>query len=316
MKLLYHSIFLEHDTGTHPENKTRLSAFEQIPNTELADATAYLSLVHSQEYIEKVISASNQGLPLDPDTITSPRSYEVASSAVALALEAATTSDFALVRPPGHHAYPTYGSGFCLFNSIAIAVQNLVSQGKKVLILDFDGHCGDGTEHIFYDTNQVLFWSLHQSPAFPGKGFIRDIGKDAGAGYTVNVEMPPGTGDDLFFEAIERLLPIAKQFNPDIVAVSAGFDAHQADPLLQLRLSLNAYFRLGQLLSTSFKQVFAVLEGGYNTRVLPQCIHNFVNGFNGQPQSKMEPATKSDFAIREIFTRNLNELKKNLSPYW
>jgi len=316
MKLLYNSIFLEHLTGAHPENSSRLAAFEQLPDTEIEDATSLLPLVHTSDHIEKVISASAKGLRLDADTITSPRSYEVACAAVSLAVRAATGNDFALVRPPGHHAYPAYGSGFCLFNSIAIAVQNLVLQGNRVLVLDFDGHCGDGTEHIFYDTDQVLFWSLHQSPAFPGKGFVDDIGKDAGLGYTINVEMPPGTGDDLFFEAIERLLPIARQFEPDVVAVSAGFDAHQADPLLQLRLSSDAYFRLGQLLFTTFEKVFAVLEGGYNTSVLPQCIHNFVDGFNGQPQSKIEAPTQSDIAIREAFHRNLKELENNLSTYW
>lgn len=316
MNLLYHSIFLEHQTGAHPENKSRLSAFEQMPDTELEDTTSLLSLVHTAHYIQRVIALSKQSLPLDADTVTSPRSYEVACAAVALAVRAATNNDFALVRPPGHHAYPDYGSGFCLFNSIAIATQNLVSHGKRVLILDFDGHCGDGTEHIFYDTDQVLFWSLHQSPAFPGKGFVKDIGKDAGLGYTINVEMPPGTGDDLFFEAIQRFLPIAKQFNPDVVAVSAGFDAHQADPLLQLRLSTDAYFRLGQLLSATFKQVFAVLEGGYNTTVLPQCIHSFVEGFNGQSQSSNEQPTKSEFATIGTFTNNLVELEKCLTPYW
>ena len=316
MDLLYHSIFLEHDTGAHPENKTRLYGFQHMVSEEIKDGASFLPLVHSHEYINQVAVASENGLSLDQDTVTSRRSFEVACHGVALTLKAAASNNFALVRPPGHHAYPTYGSGFCLFNNIAIAVKHLVSQHKRVLILDFDGHCGDGTEHIFYDSNQVLFWSLHQSPAFPGKGFIHDIGENAGLGYTINVELPPGTADDLFFQGIERILPIAKKFKPDVVAVSAGFDAHQADPLLQLKLSMNSYYELGQILTSNFQNVFAVLEGGYNIEVLSKCIHNFVDGINGVAQKYTESSTKSTTAADQVFKVKLDELENNLADFW
>jgi acetoin utilization deacetylase AcuC-like enzyme len=199
MEILYNSIFLEHDTGMHPENRKRLEACGDLPETTIENGEKYLTLVHTQDYIDRVKEACKEGLHLDADTVTSRRSYEAAVYAVGATVMASRTNDFALVRPPGHHAYPSRSSGFCIFNNIAIATQKLVSEGKKVLILDFDAHLGDGTVHFFYNSNQVLYCSLHQVPAFPGGGTADEIGEGEGKGYTVNVPLPPeAVGEHIF----------------------------------------------------------------------------------------------------------------------
>jgi len=315
VEIIYNPIFLEHETGTHPENPARLKACKP-PESDIPNGEEYLSLVHDQKHIESIKSASNSGAVIDADTITSKGSYKAAVHAVGAAVIASQNADLALVRPPGHHAYPGLASGFCLFNNIAIAVQKLANQGKKVFVLDFDGHCGDGTEHVFYDSDKVLFFSLHQYPAFPGKGWATDIGSGKGAGYSINVALPPNSGDDLYLKGLNMYLPVAHQFNPDIVAVSAGFDAHQYDPLLQLRLTTGAFYQTGKLLSDQFSNVFAILEGGYNLEWLPRCLFSFLAGINDKvPREKEEPTTSSQSTVEE-FEKRLTLLDERLKAYW
>lgn len=317
MKILFDKIFLEHDTGAHPENKSRLISCGDLPQEEIKSGEDYLPLVHTAEYISKIKQACAMGGgSLDPDTIVSKKSYEAAIYAVGATVMASENGDFALCRPPGHHAYPSRASGFCLFNNIAIAAKKLANEGKKVLIVDFDGHCGDGTERIFYDSNEILYWSLHQYPAFPGIGNEDEIGAGKGEGFTINVPLPPGSGDDLFWKAVESILPIARQFAPDVVAVSAGFDAHQSDFLLDLHLSATTYYRLGVMLREEFGNVFATLEGGYNVDYLPRCINNFVNGVNGERIDLEEPLTESSLQVRNEFEARMSRLNKNLSRFW
>ncbi len=253
---------------------------------------------------------------MDGDTMTSAQSFEAACAAVGASVMAAETNGFALVRPPGHHAYAERASGFCLFNSIAIATKHLTRQSKKVMILDFDGHLGDGTSDIFYQDPNVLFCSLHQFPAFPGNGWFDEIGSGSGEGFTVNLPLPPGSGDDIFWKGMSFIKPIALNFNPDVVAVSAGFDAHHSDPLLQLSLSLNTYYRCGTWLSSHFKNVFAVLEGGYNLNTLPKAIHQFYYGMNQLTEPHPESPTTSDISTQSIFERNLQGLQEKMKGYW
>jgi acetoin utilization deacetylase AcuC-like enzyme len=317
MDIIYSKIFLEHNTGIgHPECRERLEAFGNLTETKIESGEAFIELIHTRDYVERVKEACSYGMPLDGDTQTSAKSFAAAAYAVGAAIKASQTNGFALVRPPGHHSYPTYGSGFCLFNNIAIATQKLVNEGKRVFILDFDGHLGDGTLNIFYNTDKVLFWSLHQYPAFPGGGFADEIGEGKGKGFSVNVPLPAGSGDDLFMHAINNFMPIAEQFSPDVVAVSAGFDAYRQDPLLQLTLSMNTFYEIGTILKSKFKNVFAVLEGGYNTEYLPKCAFNFLAGINGEEIKYKEEWTKSAPQIIKEYEKRAELLKTGLNPYW
>ena len=317
MKIIYNKIFLEHDTGMHPENKKRLESLGKLPETEIENGEKYLELVHTKDYINLVKEACIRGKGhLDPDTVVSEKTYEAATYAVGATVMAAQTNNFALVRPPGHHAYPDHSSGFCIFNNIAITVQKLVDEGKKVMIFDFDGHLGDGTVKIFYNTDKVLYWSIHQFPAFPGGGNVNEIGEGKGKGYTINVPLPPGSSDDIYMNAVNRIMPIAEQFKPDVVAVSAGFDAHQSDLLLDLRLSANIYHKIGKILSERFKNIFATLEGGYNIEVFPKCLFNFIDGINNKSIRFKERATDSRIIAMDEFEGRMYRLEKNLSEFW
>ncbi len=316
MKIIYNPVFLEHDTGMHPENKKRLEVVQGLVSTEIVMDESTLTLVHTPGYVQKVKDACEKGIPLDQDTVTSKGSFKAALAAANATVMASRSGDLALVRPPGHHAYPDHSSGFCLFNNIAIAVQKLVDEGKRVLIFDFDGHLGDGTSKYFYKTDKVMYWSLHQYPAFPNAGTEDEIGEDAGFGFTLPVPLPPGSGDDIFMDALERFLPVAKQFNPDIVAVSAGFDAHQYDLLLDLKLSLNAFYSIGKFLKENFHDVFATLEGGYNVEVFQKCLYNFLDGYNGYDKKHIEEPTESIIQVHDEYENRMYRLEENLRKRW
>jgi acetoin utilization deacetylase AcuC-like enzyme len=317
VKLIYNPIFLEHDTGMHPENRKRLELCGDLPYTEVENGESYLTLVHTQEYIDSVKKACEDGhTHLDADTIVSEKSYDAAVYAVGATLMAARQNDFALVRPPGHHAFASHSSGFCIFNNIAIAVQQLVNEGNRVLIFDFDAHLGDGTVQFFAESDKVLYWSLHQYPAFPGGGDMGYIGEGKGEGYTINTALPPGAGDEIFLDAVDRLMPVAEQFAPDVVAVSAGFDAHQYDLLLQLRLSMNAYHAIGVRLRERFDTIFATLEGGYNVEVFPKCLYNFLDGINGDELRYTERATDSMIQTVDEFEGRMALTEQKLRKHW
>ena len=235
MQLIYNKIFLEHKTENHPECPERLLAFGDIEQSEIENGEKYLKLVYDDNYIEKIKNASKQEINLDADTYTNEKSYEVACYAVGAAIKAAKENNFALSRPPGHHATANRAMGFCLFNNIAIACKWLSERGKKVLVVDFDGHHGNGTQDIFYKTDKVLYLSTHQYPAYPGTGWVNEIGEGRGKYFTINIPMPPYASDDIFVETLSKIMPtIKEQYRPDAVAVSAGFDGHKDEPLLQL----------------------------------------------------------------------------------
>ena len=317
MEIIYHPVFLQHEAGSrHPENPGRLALFKDLPAADLPDGEPYLTLVHKPVYIERIKDICRTGGHLDMDIQCSKDSFSSAAAAVGATLLAARTNGFALVRPPGHHAFTARASGFCIFNNMAVACKHLINQGKRVFVLDFDGHYGDGTANIFYDSNQVLFLSLHQSPGYPHGGYIEELGSGEGKGYTINVPLPPGTGDDLYIKAVEALLPIALEFRPDMVGISAGFDGHYSDPLLNLRLSLGIYHRIGQLLGRHFPACFATLEGGYQAEILYKGVLNFTAGIQQEDIPFPEEATTSPAKVQDFFEDQFGRLRRLLKSTW
>ncbi|MDA3813804.1 MAG: histone deacetylase [Candidatus Cloacimonetes bacterium] len=310
-------MFLKHDTGMHPENIKRLSSLGEIPVTKLENGEKYLELVHTPEYIKRIKDLSNKGGGhSDADTFVSEGSYEAAIYAVGATIMASKTGDFALTRPPGHHAHQDHSRGFCLFNNIAIAAQYHANKGRRVLIIDIDGHLGCGTEKFLYDSNKIMYWSLHQYPAFPGGGDADEIGEGEGKGFTINVPLPPGSGDEIFMNAFESFLPVAKEFKPDIVGISVGFDSHQYDLLLDLRLTVNTFYKVGKLISENFKNVFATLEGGYNIKIFPLCLYNFLDGINNRQMQYRERYTDSLIQVHQEYEGRKALTMQLLKKYW
>jgi len=302
--IYYSPEFLEHDTGPdHPETADRLRVVvDELSRSGLlkSEKCAYvepklanradLELVHEAEYInlvEKMCAVGGGVLDLG-DTVVSSRSCKTATlsvgalkEAVNAVVEGKTKNAFALVRPPGHHAGAYYALGFCLFNNVAVAAAHLLNRldFSRVLILDVDAHHGNGTQDIFYNTDQVLYISLHQdSSGFPGTGFVDEIGEDKGLGYTVNVPLPFKSDDSAFQRALDEIaIPIANQYKPQVMLVSAGFDGHYTDPVGDLSLSMKGYEEIftkivGLAETLCEGRLVVSLEGGYSLRFLGKMV--------------------------------------------
>ena len=253
-------------------------AKEEFLRSDIPNGEKFLSLVHTEKHIRKVKKACEVKAQLAEMQLT-PECYEIACLGVGTVILASEEGNFGIQCMTGHHAGRESAMGFNLFNSMAIAIQRLVNQGKKVCIIDIDGHHGNGTQNIFYDTDQVLFCSMHQKDAFPGTGSEKEIGKGKGTGYTLNIPLPKGSGDSVFIEALEKIVAKAVDFKPDIVGIYAGFDGYYADKLLELNYSLKGFYECGKIISQNFKQVFASLGGGYHQDPT-KCIFAFVAGIN------------------------------------
>lgn len=278
MKVLFNKKFLNHNVNSDAEGAYRLSEFPTHFQDIDRNGEEFIPLVHSPEHAQ-MIKESCLNNKMAAEVQLNPDSYEAAISAVGLAVQAAEAGDFAVIRPPGHHAGRERAAGFCLFNNIAIASQKLVNEGKKVFIFDFDGHHGDGTQAVFYDSNKVFYASTHQMYAYPNTGFADETGEGEGEGFTLNLPLISGSGDTEFFIALDKAIEAAREFAPDVVGVSAGFDAYEKDRLLQLNFSLKAYYECGFRLRRAFPNIFAVLEGGYHHDIR-RCVETFVDGVN------------------------------------
>ena len=294
MKVAYitDDVYLKHDTGmAHPESKERLIAINNaidpirhklIEKEPIWVSKDILQTVHSAEHVQTIIDASEYGTPIDPDTICSADSYEAAVKAVGagiVAIDGIKAGEFerafCAVRPPGHHATPTQAMGFCLFNNIAISARYAQSLGyKKVMIIDFDVHHGNGTQDTFYEDDTVFYFSSHQAFAYPGTGMEKDRGAGKGEGYTSNFLMMPDGGDDEVLDIYANdMPPYVESFEPDIILVSAGYDLHESDPLAQLNVTTEGIAKIVRFIldSTDVPFVF-FLEGGYDVDALGENV--------------------------------------------
>ena len=328
--------FVDHLTPPgHPERVERAEVMQVVasgfrsggglvvePRTAAIDE---LARVHGADYLTQIRETAGRAVALDPDTFTCPDTYEVATIAAGAAITAvervldgpAGSRALAMVRPPGHHAERDRAMGFCFFNNVAVAAAHARARGlARVAIVDYDVHHGNGTQAAFYGDPNVLFISSHQYPYYPGTGAAGEVGRDAGAGFTVNLPLEAGATDadyDLVYR--EVALPILDQFRPELVLVSAGFDAFVDDPLGGMRVTAAQFQRLTSFIVDAADRlcagrVAAVTEGGYDLRGLRACLEAAVLALEGgEPPAAPQGATPRGAAC-------VAAVRPLLSKYW
>ncbi len=312
--LIYHEDYLKHSAGPyHPESKERLIAIMEIfRQTGILEQVNLLTpercsdedilLVHTHEHLEYIKKLSEGGGgPIDADTYCREDTYDIARLAAGgeilagrSVIEKKADNAFALIRPPGHHVTKGRAMGFCYFNNVAIMIRYLQKNCnvKKACIFDWDVHAANGTMDIFYEDPSVLNISMHQDPRtiYPGTGFIDQVGEKEGEGYTINIPVPPGTGDaDYVYILNEFVLPRIERFKPDFIAISAGFDSHRDDPLGSLSVTEKGYCKMTSSLLNLAKRLcqgrmVVELEGGYNLDAIAKSTYAVINVLLGLEQ--------------------------------
>jgi acetoin utilization deacetylase AcuC-like enzyme len=308
--------FAEHQTPPgHPERPERAQVMDAVAGRWRAgggevvaprEAThEQLARVHDTHYIRHISELRDRAVALDPDTYTSPESYEIALLAAGAAVDAVErtmhgshTYTLAMMRPPGHHAEHAHAMGFCLFNNVAVAAAHArhALGAKRVAIVDYDVHHGNGTQHIFERDGSVLYISTHQYPYYPGTGAVEEIGVGPGEGFTVNLPLESGGTDPDFQHVFDRVaLPVLRQFSPDVILVSAGFDAHQRDPLATMRATEAGFAAMTMALRNVADErckgrLALMTEGGYDLNALDASLQAVVQTLAGPAGTPKWPA--------------------------
>jgi acetoin utilization deacetylase AcuC-like enzyme len=332
--------FAEHQTPPgHPESPARAEVMEVVAREwELAGGEvivpraatrAELCRVHDEDYLDRIAATSGRAVALDVDTYTSPESHEIgllaagaALTAVEQVIGASHRRAVALVRPPGHHAERSRAMGFCLYNNAAVAAAHARALGaRRVAIVDYDVHHGNGTQHMFERESWLLYVSTHQHPEYPGTGLSEEIGLAEGQGFTVNLPLEAGAVDeDYRLTFVEVVVPIVRQFEPDLLIVSAGFDPHERDPLAGMRLTTPAFSAMTtELAAVADEQcegrLVVVTEGGYSLPVLADSLRDIVRALEADGALKAEWPASTAVAPRRG-RETIARARQVLSPFW
>jgi acetoin utilization deacetylase AcuC-like enzyme len=320
-----HPSSFAHETGVHPENAQRLRAIEAAlepcewlglePVEAPRAGRDQILRVHSPAHVDSIEELCRHGGGMiDMDTVAVEASFDAALHAAGGAVHAvdrmlADGERFAFcgLRPPGHHAETARSMGFCLFNNVAMAAAHALEQrgAERVLILDWDVHHGNGTEEIFAESDRVVYASIHQSPLYPGTGDADEIGTGAGEGYTINLPVPPGSGPDDFLSLVQRIVvPVAREHEPDLLAISAGYDAHRSDPLAQCTLDAAAFADMAatvrKLAAELEAAVLVCLEGGYDLDALAGSVGATIAALTDSREPRAAPTAPAERHIDRV----------------